>query len=142
VLQQQEQLKQQTRAESSHSKPKKVPNQNNHDGPTTSVEKKPKIDKRSHDQTKSDLSGGESDNTEIGELEASAAEPPETECVNRLTFEGNYIKSSQPAVTGTTGIIIDKRRFKQLSVTVYDVTVTFTEYATRQNKYVRKKRRR
>jgi len=127
VVKQQEQLKQQTKTNRST-------NQDTQDVPTTSLEKKLKVEKRSHEPDESDASAHESDSTEIGEAEVPSP--------NKLTIEGNYIKTSRPIVSGTTGVIIDKRRFKQLSVTVYDVTVTFTEYATRQYKYVRKKKRR
>lgn len=61
-----------------------------------------------------------------------------------MPFEinGNLIKYSPPTSSGRTGLIIDKKRFTQHSVTVNDVTITFTEFATRQNKYIRKKKKR
>lgn len=59
-----------------------------------------------------------------------------------IEIGGNLIKYSPPTSTGRTGLIIDKKKFTQHSVTVNDVTITFTEFATRQNKYIRKKKRR
>lgn len=61
---------------------------------------------------------------------------------NPVEINGNLIKYLPPASTGRTGLIIDKKRFTQHSVTVDDVTITFTEFATRQNNYVRKKKKR
>lgn len=62
--------------------------------------------------------------------------------ITPLEVSGNLIKYSPPTSSGRTGLIIDKKRFTQHSVTVNDVTITFTEFATRQNTYVRKKKRR
>lgn len=59
-----------------------------------------------------------------------------------IEINGNLIKYTPPTSTGRTGLIIDKKRFTQHSVTVDDVTITFTEFATRQNKYIRKKKKR
>lgn len=59
-----------------------------------------------------------------------------------LEVSGSMIKYLPPTSSGRTGLIIDKKRFTQHSVTVNDITITFTEFATRQNKYVRKKKRR
>lgn len=58
-----------------------------------------------------------------------------------IEVDGNLIKYNPPTSTGRTGLIIDKKRFTQHSVTVNDVTITFTEFATRQNNYVRKKKK-
>lgn len=58
-----------------------------------------------------------------------------------VNIHSNLIKYLPPTSTGRTGLIIDKKRFTQHSVTVDDVTITFTEFATRQNKYVRKKKK-
>lgn len=62
--------------------------------------------------------------------------------ITPLEVSGNLIKYSPPTSSGRTGLIIDKKRFTQHSVTVNDVTITFTEFATRQNTYVRKKKKR
>lgn len=62
--------------------------------------------------------------------------------ITPLEVSGNLIKYSPPTKSGRTGLIIDKKRFSQHSVTVNDVTITFTEFATRQNNYIRKKKRR
>lgn len=62
--------------------------------------------------------------------------------VAKLEVDGNLIKYSPPTSSGRTGLIIDKKRFTQHSVTVNDVTITFTEFATRQNRYIRKKKKR
>lgn len=62
--------------------------------------------------------------------------------ITPLEISGNLIKYSPPTTSGRTGLIIDKKRFTQHSVTVNDVTITFTEFATRQNKYIRKKKKR
>lgn len=61
---------------------------------------------------------------------------------SKFEVSGNLIKYSPPTSSGRTGLIIDKKRFTSQSVTVNDVTITFTEYATRQNNYVRKKKKR
>lgn len=58
-----------------------------------------------------------------------------------IEVNGNLIKYSAPTSRGRTGLIIDKKRFSQHSVTINDVTITFTEFATRQNRYIRKKKR-
>lgn len=57
-------------------------------------------------------------------------------------LDRNIIKYTPPTTSGTTGLIIDKKRFTQHSVTVNDITITFTEFATRQNTYIRKKKKR
>lgn len=62
--------------------------------------------------------------------------------IRPIEINGNLIKYSPPTSSGRTGLIIDKKRFTQHSVTVNDVTITFTEFATRQNKYIRKKKKR
>lgn len=62
--------------------------------------------------------------------------------ITPLEVSGNLIKYSPPTKSGRTGLIIDKKRFTQHSVTVNEVTITFTEFATRQNNYIRKKKRR
>lgn len=59
-----------------------------------------------------------------------------------IEINGNLIKYTPPTSTGRTGLIIDKNRFTQHSVTVNYVTITFTEFATRQNKYIIKKKKR
>ena len=74
--------------------------------------------------------------TKTGELDKSQSKSTPIE------IKGNLIKYAPPTSTGRTGLIIDKKRFTQHSVTVNDVTITFTEFATRQNNYIRKKKKR
>lgn len=72
----------------------------------------------------------------------STSEPYQDELSSPEPLDGTIIKYSPPTTSGTTGLIIDKKRFTQHSVTVNDITITFTEFATRQNNYVRKKKKR
>lgn len=67
---------------------------------------------------------------------------PHPNKITPIKVSGNLIKYTPPTSSGRTGLIIDKNRFTQHSVTVNDVTVTFTEYTTRQSTYVRKKKKR
>lgn len=119
VVKQQEQIRQQTRAKPTKSRQSSSSINNNiatssasnSDAPTTPVPK----------------------STSTKASKTSVSKP--------LEVVGNLIKYQPPTSTGRTGLIIDKKKFTQHSVTVNDVTITFTEFATRQNNYVRKKKK-
>lgn len=53
----------------------------------------------------------------------------------------NKFRYAPPIESGKAGIIIDKRRFTEHSITVNDVTITVTEFATRKKKEKETKRK-
>lgn len=146
VVKQQEQIWQQTKAKPS---PKSKPAREN---PTTTPEPTTSSPhNNNHSSAASTITNASMSSTTSSKSTPSTPTTPNNSKpyqsqdnpvkVMPVNIHSNLIKYLPPTSTGRTGLIIDKKRFTQHSVTVDDVTITFTEFATRQNKYVRKKKK-
>jgi cobalamin biosynthesis Mg chelatase CobN len=146
VVKQQEQIRQQTKAKPS---PKSRPAREN---PITPEPTTSSPHNNNHSSAASTITNASTTSTTSSTSTSSTPTTPNNSRphqsqdnpvkIKPVEINGNLIKYLPPTSTGRTGLIIDKKRFTQHSVTVDDVTITFTEFATRQNKYVRKKKKR
>lgn len=160
VVKQQEQIRQQTRAPKTPKSRSSTSTTGQNSAATSSTDTKPKqqqptavkskaVSEPSSDEGSSDETSIYESSSESSSSSSSAASAVTSTKASENPFKltplevnGNLIKYSPPTSSGRTGLIIDKKKFTQHSVTVNDVTITFTEFATRQNRYIRKKKKR